>query len=35
MNHCRWGDRHPLFVRFYVPLVVTLTLLAQVWEMTR
>lgn len=30
----RWIEDHPKFTRFYVPAVVTATLIAQLWEMT-
>lgn len=32
MTRQRWWDRHPFFVRFYVPLVVTASLVVQLWE---
>ena len=36
MKPCeRWIATHPLFVRLYVPVVVTLVLIAQTWETLR
>lgn len=30
----RWIEAHPTYVRSYVPIAVTLILVAQLWEMT-
>lgn len=30
-----WMDRHPIFMRLYVPVIVTATFAAQLWEMSR
>ena len=34
-SHDRWCDRHPIFTRFYVPAIVTASLVVQVWEVLR
>ena len=31
----RWCDRHPIFMRFYVPVIVTATFLIHLWEVAR
>ena len=34
MEH-RWCTRHPIFTRFYVPLIVTATFVMHLWEVLR
>lgn len=34
MTEHRWCERHPIFTRWYMPVVLTLSFLVQVWEVT-